>query len=152
MKMMPPEARARSSDGGSASSSLPARKGTPGAASSWAKSSGRPISLLTSRATCSGIDGATGASVAGAVPDVQRGRLLYENSCNACHTTQPHWRSKRLVVTWGDLVAQVTRWQGIAGLNWSSDDIRDVAVFLNEEFYHLPCDACGGPSARLKLP
>lgn len=110
------------------------------------------IALAAALGACSTSSSTSSASVAGAVPDVQRGRLLYENSCNACHTTQPHWRSKRLVVTWGDLVAQVTRWQGIAGLNWTSDDIRDVAVFLNEEFYHLPCDACGGPSARLKLP
>jgi hypothetical protein len=122
----------------------------------------RPLGMALSRKTvlafalaaalgaCSTSSSTSSGSVAGAVPDVQRGRLLYENSCNACHTTQPHWRSKRLVATWGDLVAQVTRWQGIAGLNWTSDEIRDVAVFLNEEFYHLPCDACGGPSASLK--
>lgn len=89
-------------------------------------------------------------AVAAAAPDTARGRLLYENSCNACHTTQPHWRSQRLVASWSDLVAQVTRWQGVAGLGWSADEIRDVAVFLNEQFYHLPCDACG-PSAHLKL-
>lgn len=84
---------------------------------------------------------------AAAAPDVQRGKLLYENNCNTCHTTQPHWRSQRLVGDWSDLVAQVTRWQGIAGLHWTSDEIRDVAIFLNEEFYHVPCDVCGGPRA-----
>lgn len=94
----------------------------------------------------------TTTASAGAAPDMERGRLLYENSCNACHTTQPHWRSQRLVATWTDLVAQVTRWQGVAGLGWSSDEIRDVAVFLNEQFYHLPCDACGGPRAILRRP
>ena len=108
------------------------------------------LALAAALGACSTSSPKASSSVAGAVPDVQRGRLLYENSCNACHTTQPHWRSKRLVATWGDLVAQVTRWQGIAGLNWASDEIRDVAVFLNEQFYHVPCDACGGPSAALK--
>lgn len=92
----------------------------------------------------------TASAAAPAAPDVQRGAMLYENSCNACHTTQPHWRSQRLVATWSDLVAQVTRWQGIAGLNWTSDEIRDVALFLNEQFYRLPCDACGGPRAALE--
>jgi mono/diheme cytochrome c family protein len=87
------------------------------------------------------------AGTAAAAPNVERGRMLYENTCNACHTTQPHWRSQRLVATWSDLVAQVTRWQGVAGVRWNSDDIRDVATFLNEQFYHLPCDACGGPRA-----
>ena len=106
------------------------------------------LPLALALGACSTSSSTASATVAGAVPDVQRGRLLYDNSCNACHTTQPHWRSKRLVATWGDLVAQVTRWQGIAGVNWTSDEIRDVAMFLNEQFYHLPCDACGGPSAR----
>jgi mono/diheme cytochrome c family protein len=89
----------------------------------------------------------TSPPMAGVPPDIERGRMLYENSCNACHSTQPHWRSQRLVASWSDLVAQVGRWQGIAGLGWSSAEIRDVATFLNEQFYHLPCDACAGPAA-----
>ena len=105
------------------------------------------LALAAGLAACTGARAPAQPSVAGAVPDVQRGRLLYENSCNACHTTQPHWRSQRLVGDWSDLVAQVTRWQGIAGLHWTSDEIRDVAIFLNEEFYHVPCDVCGGPRA-----
>ena len=104
------------------------------------------LALCAGVAACSSPPAQTAAASA---PDTGRGRLLYENSCNACHTTQPHWRSQRLVSTWSDLVAQVTRWQGIAGLRWTSDDIRDVAMFLNEQFYHLPCDACAGPSAGL---
>lgn len=94
----------------------------------------------------------SGTPVAAAAPNVERGRLLYETSCNACHTTQPHWRSQRLVKSWSDLVAQVDRWQGIAGVRWTSDEINDVAMFLNEHFYHLPCDACGGPRAALARP
>lgn len=88
-----------------------------------------------------------GAPAAASVPDVQRGRLLYETSCNACHTTQPHWRSQRLVKSWSDLLAQVDRWQRVAGAQWTAYDVRDVALYLNEQFYHLPCDACGGPAA-----
>ena len=107
------------------------------------------LALAASLAACSSPPVPTAA--AASPPDTTRGRLLYDNSCNACHTTQPHWRSQRLVSSWSDLVAQVTRWQGVAGLSWTSDEIRDVAVFLNEQFYHLPCDACGGPSAALEV-
>jgi mono/diheme cytochrome c family protein len=107
------------------------------------------LALGAGLAACSSPPAQT--ATAASAPDTTRGRLLYENSCNACHTTQPHWRSQRLVSTWSDLVGQVTRWQGIAGLAWSSDEIRDVAVFLNEQFYHLPCEACGGPSAALDV-
>jgi mono/diheme cytochrome c family protein len=79
--------------------------------------------------------------------DVERGRLLYENACGACHTTQPHWRERRLVNDWNGLVQQVTRWQGIAGQNWSRPEIGDVSAYLNQRFYRLRCDApgCAGP-------
>ena len=107
------------------------------------------LSLSILLAACAGSRTSAGPAAA-AAPDIERGRLLYENTCNACHTTQPHWRSQRLVGTWSELIAQVTRWQGIAGVRWSSDEIRDVATFLNEQFYHLPCDACGGPRASLR--
>lgn len=76
------------------------------------------------------------AEVAGA--NAERGRLLYENACSACHTTQAHWREKRLVQSWDGLVAQVQRWQAVAGQNWSPAEVDDVATFLNERFYRLP--------------
>jgi mono/diheme cytochrome c family protein len=70
--------------------------------------------------------------------DASRGRLLYENACIACHTTQAHWRDKSIVTDWPSLVGQVTRWQAIARQNWNEDEIRDVAAYLNQRFYRLP--------------
>jgi mono/diheme cytochrome c family protein len=70
--------------------------------------------------------------------DATRGRLLYENACIACHTTQAHWRDKSIVTDWPGLVGQVTRWQAIARQNWTEAEIRDVAAFLNQRFYRLP--------------
>lgn len=86
---------------------------------------------------------------AGDVADVERGHLLYENACGACHTTQPHWREKHIVHSWDDLTYQVGRWQNVAGQNWSKADIRDVAAYLNWRFYHLPCHekGCAGHEA-----
>jgi hypothetical protein len=81
--------------------------------------------------------------------DVQRGRLLYETYCIACHTTQAHWRDKHIVGSWADLLYQVTRMQKNAGQDWSSAEISDVAAYLNEIFYKMPCPSpdCGGPQA-----
>lgn len=79
--------------------------------------------------------------------DGQRGRLLYETACVACHTTQAHWRDKRVVRSWSKLLGEVTRWQQNAGQSWGANEIVDVAAHLNERFYKLPCPeaGCGGP-------
>jgi len=78
--------------------------------------------------------------------DLKRGALLYEAGCGECHTTQPHWREKRIVKTWPELLFQVERWQRVGGRGWSAEEIRDVAAYLNREFYRMPCPVagCGG--------
>ena len=45
-----------------------------------------------------------------------------------------HWRDKKLVTDWPSLKVQVRRWQGTAQLNWSDEDIDDVARFLNDTY------------------
>lgn len=64
-----------------------------------------------------------------------RGELLYTTHCNECHTTQAHWREKKLATDWGSLVAEVGRWQANARLEWSDDDVDAVARYLNAIFY-----------------
>jgi len=80
------------------------------------------------------------ASCAGAqtAPDANRGELLYTTHCIACHSTQMHWRDKRLAVDWESLKAQVRRWQGNARLDWTEDDITDVTLYLNTSIYRYP--------------
>jgi mono/diheme cytochrome c family protein len=70
--------------------------------------------------------------------DAARGQLLYETACQECHTTQAHWRDKRLVRDWPDLHHQVTRWAAISGQKWRQEEVQDVAAYLNERFYKLP--------------
>jgi mono/diheme cytochrome c family protein len=77
------------------------------------------------------------------IVSAQRGGDLYRDNCNACHTAQVHWREKRLVRSWDDLLFQVSRWQAIAGQGWSRDEIADVAAYLNGVFYDLPCPTSG---------
>lgn len=64
-----------------------------------------------------------------------RGQLLYTTHCNACHSSQIHWREQKLVTDWQSLVAQVNRWQFISGLNWSEDEVKDVSHHLDALFY-----------------
>jgi hypothetical protein len=77
------------------------------------------------------------------VVNADRGGALYRDECNACHTAQVHWREKRLVRTWDDLLFQVSRWQRVGGLMWSREEIADTAAYLNAVFYDLPCPVAG---------
>lgn len=65
-----------------------------------------------------------------------RGELLYSTHCVACHSTQVHWREKKLAVDWASLRSQVRRWQEMSGLGWNSEDIAEVARYLNALYYH----------------
>lgn len=66
-----------------------------------------------------------------------RGELLYTTHCIACHTTQVHWRDKRLAKDWAGLQGQVYRWQNNTGLGWTVEDINEVARYLNAQFYRF---------------
>jgi hypothetical protein len=77
------------------------------------------------------------------IVSAQRGGDLYRDNCNACHTAQVHWREKRLVRSWDDLLFQVSRWQAIGGLAWSREEVADVAAYLNSVFYDMPCPVTG---------
>lgn len=70
--------------------------------------------------------------------DPSRGELLYATHCDACHNVQVHWRDRKIVTDWTSLQAEVRRWQGVAGLGWSNQDIDEVARYLNAVHYHYP--------------
>ena len=66
------------------------------------------------------------------------GALLYDTHCVACHTTQIHWRDVKLATNWTGLVTQVRRWQANLGLQWTEQEIDDVASYLNRTIYKFP--------------
>jgi len=70
-------------------------------------------------------------------PSATRGELLYKTHCVSCHTTQVHWRDRRLATDWKSLQAQVRRWQRNNGLKWGEQEIADVTRYLNAEFYQF---------------
>lgn len=88
--------------------------------------------------------GASGA-LAQPAAEVSRGQLLYDTHCLACHSEKLHWRDGRLVKDWPTLKAQVRRFQAVANLAWSDDDIAEVAGYLNRSIYRLP--QAGTPTA-----
>lgn len=78
---------------------------------------------------------ASGASQAQSAVPATRGQLLYDTHCVACHDKQVHWRDAKLVTSWSTLVVQVRRWQDVAKLLWTEDDILQVARHLNSTIY-----------------
>ena len=66
-----------------------------------------------------------------------RGALLYSTYCVGCHTTEVHWREKKLATDWVGLKAQIQRWQGNIGLGLDEDDVAAIGRYLNDRYYHF---------------
>ncbi|MDH3286911.1 MAG: cytochrome c [Betaproteobacteria bacterium] len=80
--------------------------------------------------------GVAASLVSGAhVPDVERGRALYENHCVVCHTPKVHSRPNRIPLNVSELRQIVTNWAKQENLRWSEEDIADVVWYLNETKY-----------------
>lgn len=76
-------------------------------------------------------------ALVGAASAESRGELLYTTHCIACHSTQIHWRDKRVATDWASLNEQVRLWQGRNNLSWSEDDIAEVARYLDQRIYRF---------------
>ena len=83
--------------------------------------------------------------------DPERGRALYESRCDACHTTGVHERASRKAADFAGIRFQVERWNTQLGGAWARDDIDDVAVYLNDQYYKYRCPdtVCRSSAARL---
>ncbi len=69
------------------------------------------------------------------VPDVARGRALYENHCVLCHTPKVHSRPNRIPLNVNELRQIVTNMAKAQNLRWSEEEIADVVWYLNETQY-----------------
>jgi mono/diheme cytochrome c family protein len=76
-----------------------------------------------------------------------RGELLYSTHCITCHSSQIHWRDKKVAKDWRTLKAEVGRWQNASGLGWSEEEVTDVARYLNTVHYHFQVPALSRSSA-----
>lgn len=70
-------------------------------------------------------------------PDPQRGRALYENHCQFCHTWRVHVRPNKLPLSRSELRDIVDHWRKQQGLSWTADDTQDVVEFLDRSHYHF---------------
>lgn len=102
-------------------------------------------------AACVGGAQAQRADPAPPAADETTGRMLYVAQCHGCHLAQIHWRDRRIARDWAGLVAEVRRWQQIAGLGWTDDEILAVARYLNATIYRFPA-AEGRELAARELP
>jgi len=80
---------------------------------------------------------AAGAAGAQAPADTERGRALYENHCQVCHTPRVHRRADRLPINPAELRDIVDRWQREEKLRWSAQDVSDVVEYLNRTRYNF---------------
>jgi mono/diheme cytochrome c family protein len=71
-----------------------------------------------------------------ATADPERGRLLYENHCRACHESSVHIREVQAAKSPEAVRAQVLRWQDELRLHWGAEEVGDVAEYLNVAWYH----------------
>jgi len=83
-----------------------------------------------------GLAGAPAGSSA-ELPDLARGRALYENHCIVCHTQTVHRRRAPLPLAADDLRYIVALWATQQGLNWSREDIEDVVYYLDRTHYRF---------------
>lgn len=75
------------------------------------------------------------SAVGQGVADPERGRALYENHCQVCHTPRVHNRPNKLPVDRDELRKIVDGWQQAEKLRWSAQDIADVVEFLGRTRY-----------------
>jgi hypothetical protein len=66
-----------------------------------------------------------------------RGQALYENHCMSCHEATVHTRETHRATSLADLRKWVASWSFHASLDWSSEEIDDVADFMDRRYYHF---------------
>ncbi|HEY7741471.1 MAG TPA: cytochrome c [Burkholderiales bacterium] len=93
-------------------------------------------SLAIALLAAGGLAGAPAASGA-EVPDLERGRALYENHCIVCHTAKVHRRVPPLPLQIDELRRIVALWASMEGMRWSSEEIEDVVHYLNRTHYRF---------------
>jgi hypothetical protein len=74
---------------------------------------------------------------AGWPEDYERGRHLYENHCQACHSSLLHSPVSGRIKSFRELQSQVSSWSSHAAKAWSAEEVNDVSYYLDRTFYHF---------------
>lgn len=67
--------------------------------------------------------------------DLDRGEMLYQNHCGACHESTVHVRERSKANTVADIDAFVQRWSDYLKLEWGNDERIAVREYLNLTYY-----------------
>ncbi len=76
-------------------------------------------------------------SAAQPVPDLERGRALYENHCVVCHTSKVHRRYPPSAIDLEALRFIVKVWVEERKLAWGPEEIEDVVYYLDRVHYRF---------------
>ncbi len=72
-----------------------------------------------------------------------RGKDLHDSHCMTCHDTRVYTRASRTARDYGQIRAQVVRWQQNVSLHWDEADIDQVTNHIASRYYGLKCpDQC----------
>ena len=71
------------------------------------------------------------------VPNLERGRALYENHCVVCHTSKVHRRYPPSAIDREALRFIVKVWVEEQKLRWRSEDVEDVVQYLDRAHYRF---------------
>lgn len=69
--------------------------------------------------------------------DIERGRELFENHCQACHRDSVKLFEHPKVKDPVELKKRIQGWALHMGSDWSESEIEDVLHFLNHKTYHF---------------
>jgi mono/diheme cytochrome c family protein len=69
--------------------------------------------------------------------EFDRGQALYDNHCKECHEGLAHTRKGSRITSLHDIRTWVASWSAHSQLDWSAEEVEDVADYLNRQFYHL---------------
>ena len=83
-------------------------------------------------ATCLGFP-----AYAAEVPNLERGRALYEIHCVVCHTSKVHRRFPPSAIDQEALRFIVKVWVEEQKLRWSPEEIEDVVYYLDRVHYRF---------------
>lgn len=71
--------------------------------------------------------------------DLQRGKMLHDTYCIACHDARIYTRENRLARDAARLRAEVDRWRRNVSLQWDDGEIDAVTGFLASRYYGINC-------------
>jgi len=63
------------------------------------------------------------------------GKVLYEKNCTRCHNTEVFTREDRSINSYEGLETRVKQCTGAAEVKWVDEEIKNVADYLNKNFY-----------------